>query len=302
MIGELHHIRVLTYNTWHALDHRHPKLMFPLQSPTRLAARALRQGRALRSLLSSDPRVLDLLLLQELNPVGARTAALRAQLGLKGRSRVVNAGVRLGAWGWPPFMNEGLAVLHSSNLRDTRWFGGFLSGEYSGVRGPLGLGASLQLAESRSYFGVSGSYGGFRVLAVNVHLHHLFRERGQARRSEEVARLASELEPRLKRADLAFVGGDFNCEPEAAEMRPLLELGFECADAPLSWDPRTNSLQQEFEEPDPEARTPMRLDRVYHWRRRGEGGPSEPRENVRRVLDAEPVLSDHYGTLAEYRF
>jgi endonuclease/exonuclease/phosphatase family metal-dependent hydrolase len=294
-----HAIRLLTYNAWHALDWRHPRLMLPQQSPAALVRRAWAQGTEIRRLLSPDPRVLDFVCLQELNPAPLRVAELRARTGLRGRALPVNVGVRAGALGWPPALHEGLGLLHSRALESPHWDERTLSGDTRQWRLPLGTTLSLQTAERRSALGVLGRADGLRIAAVCVHLHHLSTPEGARRRADEVARLAAWLTELQARADLVFVAGDFNCNPDAPELAPLAALGFTCPPSLVSWDPRENSILRRH--PDP-LDAPMRLDRAYHWMRAGEGAPRRPQIEVRRVLDGPEALSDHFGVLTEYRW
>jgi endonuclease/exonuclease/phosphatase family metal-dependent hydrolase len=312
-------IRLITFNTWHGLDHRHPYLMLPLQRPDRTFRRYQRQKEALQSLFKKKIDGLDLCCLQELNPLWPRLKTLKNALKARGKGIIANAGIRAGYLGIPPFLEEGIATLFRGDLKEALWSAHTLSGDAKEIKGPLGIPLFFQFGERRVALKLRGEFEGIRLVVVQAHLH-AGPGKGSScdRRTAEIESLAEWIKPDLKKCDLLLLVGDFNNDPESSsgEIAPLAKLGLERlstdADREITWCPDENPLcrlpsggNRSDTEVEWDAQ-PHHFDRVYCWRDTGpasviDGATWECK--IQRVLDnPEDALSDHFGILAEISF
>ncbi|MDR3606937.1 MAG: endonuclease/exonuclease/phosphatase family protein [Oligoflexia bacterium] len=315
-------IKILTFNTWHGLDYRHPYLMLPIQGFKKTVERYRSQNQALRAVFGHDkPRrgVLNLCCLQELNPLKARLKTLKGLLNAHGHGAVANAGIRAGYLGIPLFLNEGIATFFRGKLENAKWSSRVLSGKGRRVRGPFGVPLFFQLEERRVALKLRGTFGGLRIAMIQAHLHagpdtspkpdsaDGAPAPATERRAAEILRLAEWVRPELDRCDLVFIAGDFNNDPDSAETAPLRALGFESPSREFTWCPDENPL---CHFPAGGTRTPTdvawdqarhRFDRIYLWRKPGVIDDTSWECKIQRVLD-QGGLSDHFGLMAEISF
>jgi hypothetical protein len=313
-------IRIVTFNTWHGLDHRRPYLMLPLQSPMQTIQRYKNQTRALEllfkkkpmtALRSSEAATLELCCLQELNPLELRFRAIKNALKARGHGARANAGIRAGYVGLPLFLNEGIATFFRGDLKEARWSSLALSGTAGERQGPFGIPLFFQLGERRVALKLRGMFDGLRVVVIQAHLH-AGPGTGAAseRRRSEIARLAEWIRPELnsgpRSCDLLLLAGDFNNDPDSDENSPLLELGLESPSTEITWSPKENPLcslpaggTRSAEDVEWDAST-HRFDRIYHWRAPVIDGSSWGCK-IQRVLD-HGELSDHFGLMADVTF
>ena len=296
-------LRILTWNLWHGLNPYQRLLMAPMESPI---ARRKRRRRQLEVLSNWHVGPMDLICLQEVNPLRRQLRKFSNGLAMRGDGCIVNAGVKIGGWGVPPLLEEGLAIFAGEDFGALNWGETTLSGNAREVFGPFGLSLIVQLQERRKALLFEGQVQGKRVAVVNLHLHHgpdtirLNRDR----KSAEVHRLTEWLEPRAKDWDLLLVCGDFNCDPDSTVVEPLLELGLvdtaklARSESPFTWNPGENPLagRSSDEASTTEARDwdgqTHAFDRIYVR-------SSEPIEKVALSMLREPELSDHFGLSAE---
>jgi endonuclease/exonuclease/phosphatase family metal-dependent hydrolase len=272
----------------------------------------LRQAQQLEVLIRLRQSDYDVFCLQEANPVERRCRFLAEKLGMRDTIVRCNAGIKLGEFGLPLHLSEGLLTLTGKGLRKRKITRLTLSGKAYQWKTPLGASFFAQLAERRCALMVESTLEGRRVAVVNLHLHHgSDRVPGNAfRRKGEIARLAQFLKRRANEMDLLAVCGDFNCDADSEVIEPLLDLGLEdCAKwtrkkQKKTWDPDTNpltrisariALKKDRKNLDWEAR-PHVFDRIYLRSKT----PLQ-KIDLKRVCDA-PMLSDHYGVLAEITF
>lgn len=239
-------LRILSWNLWHGLDPYQRYRMAPMELPAEHERRYRAQLQWLRSRGRGDNAVICL---QEVNPLVPRFDELSGALGMEGGACLVNAGLKLGRFGVPPGLMEGLAIFAGGGFARADFEQVTLSGgalELRSARGaPL---LTLQTGERRKALRFAGALGAWRVAVVNLHLHHgpdtsapnLARKRG------ELARLVDWLAAGFGAWDLVAVCGDFNCDPGSPALEPLLGAGFldsaELAgvvQAP-TWSPATN--------------------------------------------------------------
>jgi hypothetical protein len=290
-------IRICSWNLWHGLNPYGQPLMLPLESPWASLRRRELQLRELEDLKS--PRALEFFCFQEVNPFPGRLRALKRRLELEAKGCLVNAGLKVGWVGLPPFLKEGISILYSNTLRNARSDECLLSGDGREWHGPLGSLVNLQVKERRKAFLVEGKFEGLNIAVINLHLHHgpdtiaaNFK-----RKKAEIKALVKWIKPRLADWDLAAIVGDFNCDPDSAVVEPLDELGFTFTSVGPTWDPENNRMISS-DSPDRAVRawdgSPHEFDRIY-LRRAGQ--KRVRRVRMSRVLES--GLSDHFGVLAE---
>jgi endonuclease/exonuclease/phosphatase family metal-dependent hydrolase len=290
-------IRICTWNLWHGLNPYGQPLMLPLESPWASLRRRELQLRELEALKA--PRALEFFCFQEVNPFPRRMNVLKRRLQLEGAGCLVNAGLKVGWTGVPPFLKEGIAILHSNSLQDVRSGELVLSGEGFEWHGPFGSLLNIQWKEKRKAFLLQGTTGTLKIGVVNLHLHHgpdtvpaNFK-----RKKAEIKTLVKWLKPQLADLDLAAIVGDFNCDPDSEVVEPLAELGFDWESVGPTWDPENNRMISS-DSPDRKVRdwdsSPHEFDRIY-LRKSGK----KRIRRVRRTRVLESGLSDHFGVLAE---
>ena len=297
-------LRICTWNTWHGLNPFQRPLMLPLENPLARYLRWARQVEAIRELRQSK---FDVFCFQEVNPLHSRLKKLERKLDLRGYGCLVNAGLRIGPVGFPPFLSEGLAILVDRGFKKRRTRELALSGTAREIHAPLGLDLIIQLEERRKALYFEANAGNVRVAIVNLHLHNgpSFLPDVKMRRKSEMSRLARFLRTRLPGVDLAVVCGDFNCDPDSRAMSPLLELGFRDAvelsgqaQQEPTWSPAENRwVRRSIEIADSEDirvwdSNPHAFDRIYL-----RTDLLLKKVRLRRVFD--DSLSDHFGLLAE---
>jgi endonuclease/exonuclease/phosphatase family metal-dependent hydrolase len=297
-------LSLLTFNTWHGLNHRNPYTMLPVESIFQRQERSELLGRNLKAFTESQTQAdLCVVSLQELNPVRSRFESLRKSLGLNGDYSRVNHGVKLGLLSYPLFLDEGLVLLWSKNFQKEETEHLLLSGEAWGLRKGL-LPFCLNLAECRGALLVSGHCGDKRLLLVNLHLHHSKGDTGgDARRLEEVTKLLGVLESKKHHHDSILLMGDFNCDAADPMIGHFAKAGFRPpggGDAPLAtWDPINNPYAhlETTMNTDPEVarwtRSVRQLDHILLWH----SASTELLNPQTRLLFNEhgEVCSDHFG-------
>ncbi len=275
--------------------------MSPMQTPAEHLARNAQQLEALK-VLKKTP--LDIFCLQEVNPLPFRLDEIEKALDLCGGSCVVNAGVKLGGFGLPPGLREGLAIIPGDGFENKNFHELTLSGSAKEFAQMV-----FQLSERRKAFLFEGSFEGKKVGVVNLHLHHGpdTNSENLQRKKSELQRLAAWIETRMDSWDISAVCGDFNCVAESPAMEPLLSLGFQDT-AQLAgihmvptWDPSVNafaklsSTEANTSETKTWDATPQVLDRIYLKTK-----VSPHQVSVTQIR--EPELSDHFGVCAELRY
>jgi endonuclease/exonuclease/phosphatase family metal-dependent hydrolase len=297
-------LKILTWNLWHGLNPYSQVLMLPVESPLQYWVRREKQVERLRNWRPSST---DILCLQEVNPLPSRLSQIQNALGLLGDSTTVNAGIKVGKWGIPPFLNEGLAILRGSGFAQCAYSERTLSGGAIEKQGPLGVNFHIQLSERRKCLLFEGNIGGHRIAVANLHLHH-----GPdgivanlQRKTQELEELRKWIESRLESWDLLFVCGDFNCEETSPCLRPLQSLGLALPSAwdasqnyAVTWDPQRNKLishSSHHANSDAEREwdgAPHSFDRIYLKSK-------IPIRQIQIEYLREPELSDHYGVSLE---
>ena len=249
-------LTVLTYNLWHGLN---PVGFKKFQEYETEAQREARYQGFLRQVRALDP---DILFLQEVNPVPAKSARIGKDLGMDRVYKVANAGIKIGSIGPPSNLYSGLAILAKKEfgLKD---LGGR---KLSGPPGYCTTAFSFQYGEFRYCHAASVTLNGHKVLLMNTHLHHgieavpelreamnslVEQEKIVRDRADEIlntinqasARRQSELKQALDFAQSlgfadapTFFAGDFNATPGAPELDWLTGTQ-KFASVPLDDDP-----------------------------------------------------------------
>ncbi|MEO0337469.1 MAG: endonuclease/exonuclease/phosphatase family protein, partial [Pseudomonadota bacterium] len=273
-------LHLVTYNLWHGLSPTNWIRFKTLEPQSRREERQQNQS-ALLSQLNAD-----VVFLQEINPVCARSLELSEKLNMNRHWCRDNAGLKFAGIGPPYNLDSGLTTLIKKS-HITEWSKAIkLSGEKYNFLNRVG---SLQWAESRWALlvsTVSPELG--RVLWVNLHLHHGLELRESLRRAFEnkvssgllSANVASEIEDRISIADerrqkelgrlfrklnevkerysLIVMGGDFNASADSDVIDSVREFGFEPLQDEdpgqmLSWDsdanPSNHQLTRNFDDP-----------------------------------------------------
>lgn len=296
-------VDLLVWNLWHGLNPYSPPIaMRPVEKPWELLHRITGQEQFLqRHFLESSPSeehgapLISAACLQEINPVRLRLDRLAKITQSSGFATTGNSGPRIGPLALPLLLREGLGTLVRGPLTSKQHYHRELSGTAIEWEGPWRLPLHLQLGERRVAQKVKLKSGRKRLTLCNLHLHNGPRgTESQARRLQEVKRLLRFLSQELSRNRPTIICGDFNCDPEDAELRPLQEAGFECVtqDLPPTWHPRLNPsalLSSQLAKKEDDAK----WDRESHlfdqiWIR----GPWQI-ESLRRVAD-EPVASPKF--------
>lgn len=237
----------MTYNTWHGLTGGGLLSFGELEPEARRLLRFQLQDREISDL---DP---DLVFLQELNPVAARSKTLARHLDADEVHQADQSGIKFLGRGIPSNLCTGLSILARrglglKKLASIRLSGGFgRSGDYF----------SLQFAEVRYALIAEIRHRDWgHVLLCNAHLHHGFeltpsirikldeafvsgvisleeREAMEAamhvsrlRRMREIERLFDALEPLAKGMDGVLMGGDFNSTPDGIAYQTVVSRGF----------------------------------------------------------------------------
>jgi endonuclease/exonuclease/phosphatase family metal-dependent hydrolase len=301
-------LRILSWNLWHGLDPYKPMRMSPMQSPREHADRYQGQLDVLSAWRRSPSEVMCF---QEVNPVAKRFAQLSAALGRKGGTSLVNAGIKVGGFGVPWGLQEGLGILVGDGVRAPVFSEITLSGTGKEIRSSGGTPLiTFQTAERRKALLMEGELEGLKIAVVDLHLHHGPDTGAEnlRRKRQELERLGEWIGPRLDGWDLVAVCGDFNCGRDSACLEPLKALGFTDAaelagvtQAP-TWDPKDNRFaadsarmadREETRAWDGAAHV---FDRIYL---RPRPGSARPVQVSALQLLREPELSDHFGVWAE---
>ncbi len=304
-------LRIATWNVWHALSPYGwgwlgPVFMPRLESAREARLRPMRQVDALLGLRDSE---YDIFCLQEINPIERRGPFLSEALGMRQIAMRCNAGIKFGKIGLPLHLSDGLLTLTGKAFRKRKTIRMTLSGKAYQWDAPFGLPVFFQLGERRCALMVESVVRGRKIAIVNLHIHNgPEKSKSIARRREgELQRLARALKHRAKEVDLLVVCGDFNSDSDSKAVGPLLELGLEDA-AILSkakqkptWVPEKNALTrisarvalERYPGCSGWEDQPHVFDRIYLRSKQ----PLK-KLSLARVCDG-PLLSDHYGVLAE---
>lgn len=237
-------LKVLTINAWSGLDYNGTLKMGEYES------RKAREARF--SSLAAQARQLspDVIFVQEANPVGKYTSRLASSLSMNEIHQVVNAGFKVGSLGIPFNLKEGVAILAKPGLSLKKIDTWQLYGS-KGIHTDL-----LSIHFSEVVLALVGriEVAGQEIILVNVHLVAAPRipeemnqfldgvlsrgemtegglkegldrwRRREERRMEEVKKLTQALESACSEV-LCIVAGDFNAEPDSAEIRFFKERG-----------------------------------------------------------------------------
>ena len=300
-------LRILSWNLWHGLNPYQRYRMSPMQSPREHAERSRDQIQALVAWSQTDD---EIVCLQEVNPLGRRFEELGTGIGREGGACLVNSGIKVGGFGIPRGLREGLATFGGAAISNPSFEQLTLSGgalEVGDGRGdPL---LTFQTGERRKALLLEGMLGDRRVAVINLHLHHGPDTVAEnlSRKRAELERLRGWIESRLERWALVAVCGDFNCESDSPCLEPLKRMGFgdvmEIAGLkqPPTWDPRENAFALESarlaDEPETQSWDGAThvFDRIYV---RAQG----PLEVTDHGIFRQPQLSDHFGVWARVGF
>jgi len=313
------HLRLITQNLWHGLDHTRPKVMFPIETREQNAQRtqALIDGLAEKMADLKDPSKLCLVALQEVNPVGKLTRLLAKKLRCKKFRAEANVGLRIGNLSYPFYLQEGLTFLWSAqSLKKFESERITLSApipEFKLVLGKWKLPISLQLAERRVALLVKGIFDGLKIGFVNVHLHHGAPiPGGHPRRLKELETLFSNIDTELQSCDYFFLMGDFNFESSHDEVSLIKSKGFteislrENGEALITWDSSVNPICRLTSSQDKHADAankwddyPRQLDHIFMFDKKNPGKISEDLSvSAYRLFDPDRngvFISDHFG-------
>jgi endonuclease/exonuclease/phosphatase family metal-dependent hydrolase len=206
-------MKIATYNVWHGLSGSGLARFGELEPAGRKLRRLELQIKSLSSL------ELDVLFLQEVNPLMSGSQFYANALGLSEIHQLDQVGVEILGFGFPANLKTGLCTLADYNYRQKKTGGFRLSGPRLGF---LSEKFSFQYAEFR-YALVSRIFDGDKsILLVNVHLHHA--PGLSSRMSHELNRL---VESDQVRSDLAMrVRADMNSavERRRSEILKVTEL------------------------------------------------------------------------------
>jgi endonuclease/exonuclease/phosphatase family metal-dependent hydrolase len=258
-----------------------------------------------------ESNVLQVVQIQELNPLDRRLEDLKNFLGAEGAGFAINVGLRAGSLSYPFLLQEGLATLWRGSLKNIQTQSQTLSGKAVEFRGPFGIAFALQLAERRGALAVTGEWQGKRWTFVNLHLHagnpnSIHSER----RTQEMKALMDWLKPHLDTSDVVIIAGDFNCEVQHSELDGLKEAGFEpildASGKPIpTWDGSVNEIARNsvLTQKDPAMqewdKVSHQIDHVFF---RVKGPKPAWTFKTERIFD-KPLLglwpSDHYGILVD---
>ncbi len=306
-----YHLRLVTFNTWHGLDHTSYYLMLPAENPLRQYRRKAATVQLLANLPKpTEAHSLEVFMLQELNPVSRVEKKIGKKLGMQSAGFAVNTGARLGRFSYPLFLEEGLGTYWTDSLIRSRSEGKFLSGWGLDYKLPFGISAGIHFGERRGALMTQGLWEGQKCCFVNVHLHAGPAVFASARRLEEIERLLEWVNASAKDADLIFLAGDFNSATAHPEIQKILDAGYESLcqqngeDTP-TWDPITNSLCEKSMSLDPDPvwrewdKTVKALDHVFVMQK---GKKIKWKASVQRIGDTPQEgmwLSDHFGLIVD---
>lgn len=302
------HLRLLTYNMWHGLDHSQPKIMLPAETPWDSRSRARARVRGLRDELLKDEEALTVFLLQEANPADRMSPQLQRQLGTSGELHFpINTGLRVGPLSYPFFLQEGLSTLWNGKLSDLRYEKKFLSGSGVDFLAFGGIPFSFHAQERRGALLLHASWHGKRFSFVNLHLHSgRPHKSSDLRRASELDTLLQTLEKEFQHSDAIFIGGDFNCEQGQEELAGLMAKGFQeflpsNKDALNTWDPLLNPLCRRVSQMTTDKghrewdAQVHQLDHIYFWWKASAWG-KKPASTVPWTVSTTKVFDhDHYG-------
>ena len=243
-------MKILTYNTWHALNGEGLVRIGQLLSKSKNQRRRSKQKNLLSQLDA------DITFLQELNPVDELANSFAKSLNKSFSYLPVNAGIKYKKIGLPINLYSGLCILYNKDFNKVKEWEICLSG-FGKILGEKEN--YLQVAESRKAFAVELQHpkqGSF--LLVNCHFHHqpepdpdimgyldqLVEKKDISQ--EEYIRLFSLFSvPQLRRQheslqlmnflsdknhiDHIIVAGDFNCPFYAYPVRRMYDEFFEDA-------------------------------------------------------------------------
>lgn len=301
-----HRIQLLCLNLWHGLDHTRPLLMLPAENPVRAWLRKAAQIQTLKQEFARYPAesCLQLLSLQEINPITRRAPQIARELGLKTHWSAVNTGVRLGRISYPPFLEEGLGNFFSAHCERPQTEKLFVSGQGYDRTLPGGIPLSAQLKERRGALMSRFFWRDMPIALVNLHLHAGPPELASLRRGEEIEKLIAWIDLKAGEDELVFIAGDFNSRPHDPELKQLADAGFERlspSEDLHTWDPAHNAVCRASTELDRDNRwkewdfEPKSIDHIFVRRKN-----KKPRWQVDcRLFATEPVdghfISDHFG-------
>ena len=237
-------LKVLTINVWSGLDYKGLFKSGEYEIVDRREAR-------FRSLVTQVKKLSpDVIFVQEANPVDRYAAKLASALDMDEVHQVVNGGKRIGSWGIPVNLKEGLVILARSDLSLKKVDAWKLSGTW-GIHTDF---ISFHHTEAVIALVAKITANHQDIILVNVHLaaspripedfndfrkktlfeHDMnadqfskafekWRQREQ-RRLKETGKLLGRLEG-LAPGTPGIVAGDFNAGPESREVRIFREKG-----------------------------------------------------------------------------
>ncbi len=260
-------LKVLTINVWSGLDYKGIFRSGDYETPDRREAR-------FRSLVTQAKELSpDVIFVQEANPVDRYAARLAEALRMEEVHQVVNGGKRIGSWGIPVNLKEGLVILARPDLSLTKVDAWKLSGTW-GIHTDLFtfhhteaviiLAARIK-SDQEDIFLVNvhlaasplmpEDLDGFRkkVLAETTMSDDQFRKalkkwrKREQRRFREMEKLLGRLQELPSGAPL-IVAGDFNDGPGSRVIQTFMERGGfteVLAETPeeesCTWDPARNA-------------------------------------------------------------
>lgn len=260
-------LKVLTINVWSGLDYKGIFRSGDYETPDRREAR-------FRSLVDQVKELSpDVIFVQEANPVDSYAARLASALDMDEVHQVVNGGKKIGSWGIPVNLKEGLVILARPDVSLVKVDAWKLSGTW-GIHTDL---ISFHHTEAVIVLVAKITVSGQDIFLVNVHLAasprmpedlddfrkrtlteygmnaDQFRKalkkwrRREKRRLKETEKLLGHL-ARLAPGTPRIVAGDFNAEPDSQEIRLFKEKGLftdvlatASENETCTWDPARNT-------------------------------------------------------------
>ncbi len=160
ILGQTSQLRMLTINAWSGLDYKGSFKMGEYELPEIRDARMLNLIKQIKLLAP------DIIFLQEVNPIKELTKRIADSLSFDEIHQVCNAGIKIGNFGIPANLKEGISILAHPKLHLEY----FKSWKLSGGFGLYGDFLSINLSESNFALAGKIEINGWPVYLINVHL------------------------------------------------------------------------------------------------------------------------------------
>ncbi len=159
-VAQNYKLKILTFNVWSGLDYCG---IIKVGEFENIEKRELRFKNLLREIIAVKP---DIIFLQEANPVNKYAARLSESLGFDEIHQVCNAGIKIGPFGFPINLQEGIVILADKKLKLRQYDVWKLGGSF----GVFGDAVTIHFDESN--FALVGKIliDNSPLYLVNVHL------------------------------------------------------------------------------------------------------------------------------------